>query len=98
MGIASVEIVRTWAIAANPDLASISNIEFCTSPILDCYNCCTVKSAIARICILQSSKNYYILDRFDQELRRKKAMPRFELGIKALQAPALPLGYIAGNN
>ncbi len=25
----------------------------------------------------------------------KKATPRFELGIRALQAPALPLGHVA---
>ena len=25
----------------------------------------------------------------------KKATPRFELGVKALQAPALPLGHVA---
>ena len=27
--------------------------------------------------------------------RLLEAMPRFELGVRALQAPALPLGYIA---
>jgi hypothetical protein len=28
----------------------------------------------------------------------KKAAPRFELGVKALQAPALPLGYAAASS
>ena len=32
---------------------------------------------------------------FNQSISNKKAAPRFELGVKALQAPALPLGHAA---
>ena len=32
---------------------------------------------------------------FCQKRHKKKATPRFELGIKALQASALPLGHVA---
>lgn len=32
---------------------------------------------------------------FAEKRHKKKATPRFELGIKALQASALPLGHVA---
>ncbi len=44
------------------------------------------------LCRLTNAKNYF------EKLRKiKKAAPRFELGVRALQAPALPLGHAAIN-